>query len=209
MKDIRSSRVAIGGPQVPGPKHSAASFHDGFVRGRKWFRPPHWIAVRGELIHWRPKAGWWTSDGRRFAAGILPSPGTSYPPPLLFSWAMTGATPSLSTSRSGARPRCLNHCEAAFSTKRLTIANHKDDRILVRNPSGIRGAAPSSGMLQTGQGIPAPPQSQPCGPSQGCLGWFSKTHPGVRAEDAFHGCYPAAAAKARQLGRANASIHWN
>jgi hypothetical protein len=32
-------------------------------------------------------------------------------------------------------------------------------------------------MLQAGQGSPAPPQSQPCGPSQGRLGWFSQTHP--------------------------------
>ena len=30
----------------------------------------------------------------------------------------------------------------------------------VLKPSGIRGAAPSSGTLQDGQGIPAPPQSQ-------------------------------------------------
>jgi hypothetical protein len=32
-------------------------------------------------------------------------------------------------------------------------------------------------MLQTGQGIPAPPQSQPCWPSHGHLGWFSQTQP--------------------------------
>jgi len=32
-------------------------------------------------------------------------------------------------------------------------------------------------MLQAGQGMPAPPQSQPCGPSQGRRGWFSQTHP--------------------------------
>ncbi len=32
-------------------------------------------------------------------------------------------------------------------------------------------------MLQAGQGIPAPPQSQPCGPSQGRRRWFSQTHP--------------------------------
>jgi hypothetical protein len=104
-------------------------FHDGFVRGRKWFRPPHWNAVRGELIQTGLGArravvrqamrdalaaeGW--RDGRR--AGILPSPGTCHPPCLLFSWAVAGAIPSLSTSRSGARPRCLNHCEAAFSAK--------------------------------------------------------------------------------------------
>jgi hypothetical protein len=35
----------------------------------------------------------------------------------------------------------------------------------------------SSGRLQAGQGIPAPPQSQAWGPSQGRLGWFSQTHP--------------------------------
>jgi hypothetical protein len=63
------------------------------------------------------------AGGRRLArwapvrAGILPSPGTCHPPCLLFSWAVAGAIPSLSTSRSGARPRCLNHCEAAFSAK--------------------------------------------------------------------------------------------
>jgi len=50
MKDVRSSRVAIRGPHVWEFNHSAASFHDGFVQGRKWFRPPHWNAVRGELI---------------------------------------------------------------------------------------------------------------------------------------------------------------
>jgi hypothetical protein len=43
--------------------------------------------------------------------------------------------------------------------------------------SGSPGAAPSSAMLQAGQGIPAPPQSQPCGPSQGRRRWFSQTHP--------------------------------
>ena len=50
MKDIRSSRMAIRGPLVSSSNHSAASFHDGFVRGRKWFRPPHWNVVRWELI---------------------------------------------------------------------------------------------------------------------------------------------------------------
>jgi hypothetical protein len=40
----------------------------------------------------------------------------------------------------------------------------------VFKPSGNRGAAPSSAMLQIGQGTPAPPQSQPRGPSQGRRG---------------------------------------
>jgi hypothetical protein len=39
--------------------------------------------------------------------------------------------------------------------------------ISVLKSSGIRGAAPSSGMLQTGQGMPAPLQSQAFERSQG------------------------------------------
>jgi hypothetical protein len=50
----------------------------------------------------------------------------------------------------------------------------------VLNPSGIQGVAPSSAMLQTGQGIPAPPQSQASnlGNGKGDLG--SEHQGGVR-----------------------------
>jgi hypothetical protein len=52
--------------------------------------------------------------GRRFAPASSHRPETF----LLFSSAVAGAIPSLSTSRSGARPRCLNHREAAFSNEK-------------------------------------------------------------------------------------------
>jgi hypothetical protein len=61
------------------------------------------------------------------------------------------------------------------------------------NPEGIRGGASFSGMLQDGQGIPAPPQSQPCGPSQGRLGWFSQTHPVSAQKMHFIGFMPGEA----------------
>lgn len=40
----------------------------------------------------------------------------------------------------------------------------------ILTPAGIRGAAPSSVLLQIGQGAPAPPQLHACGPSQGISG---------------------------------------
>ncbi|TWB62931.1 hypothetical protein FBZ94_103631 [Bradyrhizobium sacchari] len=55
-----------------------------------------------------------------------------------------------------------------------------------RKPSGMRDVSPSAGTLQTGQGAPAPPQLQACGPSQGRSGWFSQTQPVSATGGAFH-----------------------
>jgi hypothetical protein len=42
-------------------------------------------------------------------------------------------------------------------------------------------------MLQDLQGIPVPPHSQPCGPSQGPPGMVLTNPSGIGAEDASHG----------------------
>ena len=47
----------------------------------------------------------------------------------------------------------------------------------ILKPSGIRGVSPSSGMLHHGQGMPAAPHLQVCGPSHGRPGWVSQTQP--------------------------------
>jgi len=84
-----------------------------------------------------------------------PSPGTSHPPSLLFGWAAAGAIPSLSTSRSGARPRRLNHCEAAFSTKKANT-REKAPRLAPRGPF----RSDRSDYL----GVPASLDGSPTGP---------------------------------------------
>jgi hypothetical protein len=42
-------------------------------------------------------------------------------------------------------------------------------------PGGIRGGVSSSLGLHSGQGMPAPPHWQACGPPQGGSGWSSQT----------------------------------
>jgi hypothetical protein len=57
---------------------------NGFVRGRKWFRPPHWNVVRGELIQVRLGARRASSSpgharragGRRLAGGLAMGAGS-------------------------------------------------------------------------------------------------------------------------------------
>ncbi|MGY4629087.1 hypothetical protein ACVWY3_006843 [Bradyrhizobium sp. USDA 4486] len=55
---------------------------------------------------------------------------------------------------------------------------------LVSKPFGSNGISSGSPLLQIGQGAPAPPQPQECGPSQGRSGWFSQTQcvPSQRAQ---------------------------
>ena len=72
--------------------------------------------------------------------------------------------------------------------------------------SGIRGATSSSGTLQAAQGIPAPPQSQPCGPSQGRLRWFSQTQPVSAQKMHFIDHTRRSGSESRQLCQANASV---
>jgi hypothetical protein len=43
--------------------------------------------------------------------------------------------------------------------------------------NGSRGSSCPSARLQFGQGAPAPPQLQACGPCLGRSGWFSQTQP--------------------------------
>jgi hypothetical protein len=50
-------------------------------------------------------------------------------------------------------------------------------------------AAPSSGMLQAGQGMPAPPQSQPLRAFPWPAGMVLTIPSSIGAQDAFHGCY--------------------
>jgi hypothetical protein len=49
--------------------------------------------------------------------------------------------------------------------------------ISISKPSGMRGAPPSSGTLQSEQGIPGAPQPQAFGPLHGLPGWVSQTQP--------------------------------
>jgi hypothetical protein len=42
---------------------------------------------------------------------------------------------------------------------------------------GSRGSSWPSARLQLGQGMPAPPHTQACGPCQGLSGGFSQTQP--------------------------------
>src|SRR5258708_1945742 len=83
---------------------------------------------------------------------------------------------------------------SAVSSSALTSAS---------KPSGGRGAEPSSGILQVGQGMPAPPQSQPYGPSHGRRGWFSQTHP-VSAQKMHFISAPAVASRHAPTSRISA-----
>ena len=43
-------------------------------------------------------------------------------------------------------------------------------------PFGNRGGSPGGGLLQAGQGAPAAPQVQACGPVNSWSGWLSQTN---------------------------------
>jgi hypothetical protein len=139
MNHVRSSRVASSGLHVLERQYSAASFHDGFVRRRKWFRPPLWNAVRGELIQVRLRARRTGGERQADGAPVCAGPARNLPAAFrLTHRTVAGAIPSLSTSRSGTRPRRLNHCEAAFSVEKPTTATRGGQ---------IRSARPKRAIL--------------------------------------------------------------
>jgi hypothetical protein len=57
--------------------------------------------------------------------------------------------------------------------------------------AGRREAAPSSGMLQAGQGMPAPPQSQPLRAFPWPAGMVLTIPSSIGAQDAFHPSHQA------------------
>lgn len=73
--------------------------------------------------------------------------------------------------------RCPKGCLADDAQTPLRQCRQPSLSTSVLKPSGSRGSAPSSTVLQGGQGMPAPPQLQPCRPPHGRRGWFSQTQP--------------------------------
>ena len=76
-------------------------------------------------------------------------------------------------------------------------------------PGGSSGGLASSAGLQSGQGVPAPPQSQAQSPSQGRSGCASQTHRQLsQRAQSFMRAFKPQAPRARSLGPSDMAAAW-